>query len=103
MRRLRRFSVAVFLALSLLVGQASALLHALGHATDPVQQDSLPSPAKCADHSLYAAFGGAVAPEAPVAPFVATSAPAASIQRIATASLPPRYAFHSRAPPTSPA
>ena len=100
MKRLRRYFLAFALALGLALGQHAAALHALGHAKDALSQnDSLPAPAKCADHSLFSTIGAAVGSKAPVAPYVAAVRQAASTPILASASLAPRFSFLSRAPP----
>jgi hypothetical protein len=100
MKRLRRYFVAFSLALAFALGQHAAALHALGHAADSLgQNDSTPAPSKCADHSLFSTLGAAVGSKAPVAPFVAAVMQAASTPALPSASLAPRFSFHSRAPP----
>ena len=103
MPRPRPFFLALLLALALFVGQQAALLHGLAHAADSFAQDQAPVPAQCADHLFFTAFGGAITGKPPVAPFVASVAPAPAVVAQRSASLPPRHAFHSRAPPASPA
>ena len=103
MPRLHRFAAALLLGLSLLMGQQAALLHGLGHAADAVKQDAGTAPATCADHALYVAFAGGLTAEPPAAPFVAAVVPAPAEQALRSATLAPRHAFHSRAPPASPA
>ncbi len=104
MKYLRRLFLAFGLALALALGQQAAALHALGHAADDLaQQDSAPAPFKCADHSLFASFAGAMGAEPPVAPFMATVALAERANPQPLAWLAARYSYLSRAPPASPA
>jgi hypothetical protein len=103
MKRLRKYFFAIGLALAFAFGQHAAALHALGHAKDALtQNDSTPAPSKCADHSLFSTIGAALGSKAPVAPFVASVSQPVPAAIIASASLAPRFSFHSRAPPATP-
>jgi hypothetical protein len=102
MRRLRHLGFLLWLALALALGQQAALLHDLAHATGQVshKQDSKPAPSKCDECGLFAEFSGAASAQAVAAPFVAAASPRAVFLREQSASIAPRLAFLSRAPPT---
>jgi hypothetical protein len=101
MKRIRHLLAAFGLALAFAIGQHAAALHALGHAADAfTQSESTPAPSKCADHSLFCSLGAALGGEPAVAPLVAAGASIARAATPASASLPRRVHFLSRAPPS---
>ncbi|HYC37401.1 MAG TPA: hypothetical protein VEC19_13330 [Usitatibacter sp.] len=101
MKQLRIFLLAFGLAAAFGIGQHAVALHALKHAVEELSQDSLPAPAGCTDHGLYASATGVAAGNGFAAPCPAVAGPALSLQRAGAACLPPRHAFNPRAPPAS--
>lgn len=97
-----RSLLAFALAIALALGQHAAAVHELGHAAEHVHHDgSAPWEQECPDHELYAAFAGTIPGTASASlPDAATgpAPPAGASERI---HLPPRYSFHSRAPPAT--
>lgn len=101
MKRVRHLLAAFGLAVAFAIGQHAAALHALGHAADAFKSgESIPAPSKCADHSLFCSMGAALGAEPPVAPFVAAGALVGAAGAPASASLPRRFNFLPRAPPS---
>lgn len=101
MKRVRHLLAAFGLAVAFAIGQHAAALHALGHAADAFNQgESTPAPSKCAEHSLFSSMGAALGAEPPVAPFAAAGIALAAADAPASASLPRRVNFLSRAPPS---
>jgi hypothetical protein len=107
MKRLRHLAFLFLLPLALAMGQQAAVLHDLGHAAEKLsgKQDPKRSPtsSKCDECGLFAELSGAVGAKAPIAPFVAASTPREAAIRERDATLAPRHAFRSRAPPAAPA
>ena len=99
---MRRFLSAFWLALALLIGQQAAALHALGHATEQLQQkkDSAPAPSSCDLCIAYAQFSGAAGSKVAALPVVAAAAVAPLDFVVAGSPAAARLAFRSRAPPT---
>jgi hypothetical protein len=96
---MRRLATAFLLAFVLLLGQHAATLHALSHAADNLSpQKQLPPPHQCDGCVAGAAFVGAMAPAIVSVAVIAAGIEASPI-REATAQLPQRFAFRSRAPP----
>ena len=102
MTRLRGFVVAFWLALALLVGQQAALLHDLGHATEQLggKKDSKHAPVSCDKCFAAATLSGAVGATMPQVPAVVADTLRDSSPPHRDASIAPRLAFRSRAPPT---
>ncbi|HET9652626.1 MAG TPA: hypothetical protein VFP36_10560 [Usitatibacter sp.] len=99
MRKLRRFHLAVFLAVALALGQYAAALHALGHATEQLSQKP-GTPAKIGCDQCFACSqlsGGA--PSAPVVlPAQAAESPEIAVEIACSPGLT-RVVFLSRGPP----
>lgn len=101
MKLVRRLWIALALSLALVAGQQAAALHALGHAIERTTQkhDSIPTKSTCDQCLLFAELSGAVAAgvsQLPVVPAEGAPLPASIPQG---ASIAPRLAFRSRAPP----
>jgi hypothetical protein len=100
MHLLRRIVLAFSLALALLVGQQAAALHDLGHAVDRIaHKGSLPSGGTCGECFACAQLSGAVGASMPAIPPVLLPDGAPRDVACASATLAPRFAFLSRAPP----
>ena len=102
MRPLRHLGFLLWLALALAMGQQAAALHDLGHAAEKLShtQDSKPAPSKCDACFACAELSGAAGTKAVAAPFVAAVSPCPAFHEERSASIAPRLAFLSRAPPT---
>ena len=103
MKRFRTFGFALWLALTLLVGQQAVALHDIVHASERLTQPAdskLPTP-DCDTHFACSQLGGALAASiaAPLPVVQGTlERPAHGELGVARASLP---AYRSRAPPVS--
>lgn len=101
MYAVRRLLFAFSLALALLVGQQAAALHDLGHAVDRIaHKGSVPIGSKCDECFACAQLSGAVSPSLPaIAPVLLPDGAPRDADCI-SATLAPRVAFLSRAPPS---
>jgi len=101
MKIFRRLGFSLWLALALVAGQHAALLHDLGHATERLAtsgKSNVP-PAKCDLHFACSQIAGGLGATAFVAVFVPAAPPRARAHAVTVASLAPRLAFRSQAPP----
>jgi hypothetical protein len=99
MKALRRLGFALWLALALVAGQQLALLHELGHATEPLvhQDDGTSTDAKCDQHYALAQFAGAAGAAFAVP---AVDLDVAQFAQPESGALPARaLAYRSQAPP----
>ena len=102
MARLRHLFLGITLALSLAIGQHAVLLHALHHAGEVLAHDGAPSDtSNCEGHVLFVSAASALGCEPLAAPLVAAVLVPARVAATPCAVLPPRFGFHSRAPPAS--
>jgi hypothetical protein len=95
---------AAWLLLALPLGQHQALLHALGHASDDAGSgDKAPNPdKKCAEHSLYTAFAGAIGSGTGCIAAFAAAATRFDDSQIVVVAADARHDYLSRAPPATP-
>ena len=101
MKALRRLGFALWLALTLVVGQQAALLHDLGHASEKLtQKDSKPAPSKCDECFACAQLAGGAAATLPTVPPVSCDVPVFAFTPRAVAATT-RLAYHAQAPPVS--
>ena len=92
----RRLFTAFFLALALLLGQAAALAHDIGHLDKHAKPAS-----ECAQHYLASQVGGGPLSSPPVLAPGPEAAPAESFIRQRDASIAARFAYRSQAPPAA--
>lgn len=99
-----RLLVAAWLALAFPLGQQQALLHALDHAASQgAGNDEAPVPEKCADHSLYVPFAGALGACSQASPPAPACNASIASRDAPCAPLPGASPYRSRAPPAPPA
>jgi len=99
MNRLRNLGAALWLALALVVGQQAALLHELTHATEQLTQKQVPT-GQHGEQCFHAAtLANAIGSHVADVPAIAVSECRSDSFVAHAASLAPRLAFHSRAPP----
>jgi hypothetical protein len=100
MRTLRHLGFLLCLAFAFAIGQQGAVLHALGHATEQVQNKGDPKPWKtpCEQCALAAQPAGMPVAGMPPVPVVTGTADAAP-WRVSFAPARPFIVFLSRAPP----
>jgi hypothetical protein len=101
MNRFRHLGTALWLALALLLGQAAAAMHELGHATARLsQQESTPAPSSCDLCCACAQLGGIAGTAFPTLPLVQTVEALPTCISASVAPAATHFAFLSRAPPT---
>jgi hypothetical protein len=102
MKSTRRFAIALWLALALLVGQQAAALHDLGHATERIahHQDRKAPPASCDQCFACAELSSAVGVAHAVLPRVSAGVPVTCVVHDGAIFVAQRLAFRSQAPPT---
>ncbi len=101
MRPFRRLGFALWIALSLLVGQQAAMLHGLGHAKAEIshpQDSKVPKPA-CDECYAFSQLASVIGASAPTLPHVASVHELAVFFRDLGNPTAARLAFRSRAPP----
>ena len=96
-RLLRRFGLALGLALALLASQQLAAWHDVGHL-----DAGAPSSFECGTHYLCSQVGGGPVSLPPALVFDAGTSPPAAFLRQRDASIPARLAYRAQAPPDSP-
>jgi hypothetical protein len=101
MKLVRTLWIALVLSLALVAGQQAAALHDLGHAIERTTQkrDSTPAKSPCNQHFLCAELSGAVASSVPQLREVLAACAPLAVSLSQGASLAPRLAFRSQAPP----
>jgi hypothetical protein len=99
MKPLRHLGLLLCLAFAFAIGQQGAMLHALGHATEQVQQKGDPKPVKasCDQCALSASGGMPVAGMPPIAMVAGTIHAAPWAVQVAPSRVD--VVFRSRAPP----